>query len=91
MKGKRGSEIREGGGHQPQPASLEQEDEEVAGVHVESGGRMMEERGPSDGMSDESASWLTSMEETAAATAALDDVTSVSTMTDPARTATMRI
>lgn len=60
-------------------------------MQMESAGRMIEERGPKDGASDDRASGLTSMVATADAIAALDDVTSVSMMTDPARTATMRI
>ncbi len=71
--------------HQPQPAPLEQSLVEVKGVHVESAGRMMAESCVPNPTSI-SASGLTRMAATAAVTAVLDVVISVSIMTEPART-----
>lgn len=79
------------GSHQPQPALLEQEEAAAADVHTESGGRIMEESWLPNVGTWSQAVGLVTIAATAAAIALLGETISVSTMTEPARTATMLI
>ncbi len=76
--------------HQPHPALLRHDEGEEAGVHAESEGRRMEESWLPKVGTRRRASGLVSTDETAVAMESLEDETSVSTMTEPERTATMR-